>query len=1212
MLKKGKKLFVILLALCMVFIGICQVAFAEEPITDGVVNSTGTNAIEDQGEDLNSGNGGQFDGDGFNNEGNGLGDNDKNGENPPEPGDQDDEQEPVIGDLGDYLDEFRFYNSDTDEDYGAENTVKDGDTVGIEYSFYIPSADNAGIKSGSVLKLPALPDNIIVSENKINKEYELKDMDRNVLATWCVNDAREIVVTFTSGVEEHHSNITGTLELICSASVIAGKNETITFDLGPKAAFNKDFQIVYVPDENNPEIQVKKEGKLNKNTETIAWTITATANKNDRFATLAGYLITDTFDTEQMTLVENSVTVNGSTVAVTTTDEGFTYTFDQDFAAKTAEIKYETKVKSELFASTTQVKVENNVVLKMAEQMAGKDVTASANSKITVSDLFLQKDKGPAWSVYDEKEGAFLLQYAVEVRYAGTSAHILDVIANVNQNNYGKVAEYQDVKISYDKSAGKDEIAKLPNAEIVLVDGYKLKVDLDTAHKEAWVYYTVKIKDPKAISTFNANNYTKYGINNTAYLYLNNAEKAVASDYEDWDLNIKGQDNIIAFNKSGGFRVENDRYVVDENGNYIIDWTIDINAAKKDLTKTLTIIDTLGKGHTFNKDSVQFVGEDGKTVNGKVVEQYTNSGGYHVVKFEIKNLGPNSCQLKYTTTVSDLTNPYNGLTVFRNSATLKYEGIKDETINNREASTPVNNVIKKTGAYDAAASEYDGTRYYDWTIKVDDTKTKFTLNNVVLTDKLPTDHNLVAGSVKVGNQTIGTEKNGADAYYTLEKGTLKVYFNGTVTDATTVTFRTSTDTELNGTTKVVTKNDADINAKEFSKKLSSSTEVVVKYAPKLTKKSDYKDGDTANWEISINGGDKNSYITKQKATLVDELPPGLVYKDGTAELIAVDGSKISGELSVDYEESAKVLTFTLPDGLDLGKEYKLTFATKVTENITNVSNSITFDGSATETKATSPAMTLKNSALSGTISGENIRFAINKVDEKTKAPLAGAEFTLYEGNRVIQTAVSTADGTVLFDKGLRYDKTYSIVETKVPEGYQLDEKEYVLTVGTYDRQKKGAEVIFDGVKSQFTCNANNTLEITATVTNKAIEKKPEDSNDSSTPTPTPTPTPPVTPTPDPDPTPDPKPLPPDEGLEDPGNPGGDDDVVKPALPDDDHLELDKTANNKNDAGTKTTTENSDLPATGDQTQLILWTILLITSLSAAVAVVMYRRRIEKE
>lgn len=36
MLKKGKKFFVVLLAMCMIFIAVCQVAFAEDPAADGL------------------------------------------------------------------------------------------------------------------------------------------------------------------------------------------------------------------------------------------------------------------------------------------------------------------------------------------------------------------------------------------------------------------------------------------------------------------------------------------------------------------------------------------------------------------------------------------------------------------------------------------------------------------------------------------------------------------------------------------------------------------------------------------------------------------------------------------------------------------------------------------------------------------------------------------------------------------------------------------------------------------------------------------------------------------------------------------------------------------------------------------------------------------------------------------------------------------------
>ncbi|WP_312700492.1 SpaA isopeptide-forming pilin-related protein [Sedimentibacter sp.] len=63
------------------------------------------------------------------------------------------------------------------------------------------------------------------------------------------------------------------------------------------------------------------------------------------------------------------------------------------------------------------------------------------------------------------------------------------------------------------------------------------------------------------------------------------------------------------------------------------------------------------------------------------------------------------------------------------------------------------------------------------------------------------------------------------------------------------------------------------------------------------------------------------------------------------------------------------------------------------------------------------------------------RITINKVDGDN-APLAGAEFTLYnENNEIVGTAVSDASGRVVFDN--LSDGRYFVKETEAPAGYRL-------------------------------------------------------------------------------------------------------------------------------------------------------------------------------
>lgn len=1198
MLKKGKKLIVVLLTMSIVLGGVCQVALADEPGANGF--GDGSNIYENEDQGITEGDEGLIEDQTpggveiVNRDQNEENDSSDKGQQQPAE-DENDEQE-VIGDLSKYLDGFRFYNTDTDIDYDTENTVRDGDSVGIVFTFHIDSANDAEIKDGSVFTLPALPSNIEIEDSKIGVSHS---MDENNIASWQINQNREIVVTFGDGVNTHYNNINGRVEIYCTASIIDEKTETIHFDLGEYNAQGKDFVIVYVPAVNTPEIKVTKDGKLNKNAGTITWTVKATANTNDRFASLAGYQIRDTFNKEELTLIKDSVTVGGIFVNVTDIEEGgFEYTFDKSFDKKEAVIQYQTSVNPELFASETEKSVENKVKLTMA----GEEVSAEANKSIQVTDLYLWKNKGGKMS-YDAATNTFLLTYHVPVRYSTQleKVQVVDVIQNLK--DHLTAADYTSVRVSYgsDKAPGNDSAwtELKQGGDYTIDESKKLTVNLDTSYSEALIEYTVRINDAKALST--VKNYTNYRIHNTAYLYLNGGEKAVKSDYENWDINIGSGDQIITFNKTGTFRMSDKIYVI-EDGKYLIDWNIKINKAKKDLQGKITVTDTIGKGHVLDEKSVKFVDEKGIEYTELATSVNKNDSG--AVVFTIEGLGARECNIRYTTKVNDFT--HNGGT-FKNEAVLHYEGIEDETINGT-ATIDYKNIIQKSGSYDAEKSEYDGTRYYNWKIVINDMENKFVLNHLKMTDTLPKDHKLVSGSIKVDGETIGTERSDSEPYYTInEKGYPVVHFPGTVKETKIVTISTSTDTKLDGITTIETKNIGHISADEFQSDLRSTGTAKVNYTPKLVKKTDYKNGETVNWEISINDGSNDSYITKQNATLIDELPPGLVYEEGSAKLLKKDGSVVDG-LVANYETSSKTLTMTLPDGLDLGKAYKVVFATTVVENLKDISNTIIFDGTATEeTIATSGSVTLKNSSLNGMISGDNIRFAIQKVDEKTNTPLSGAKFAIYNAKgEELQTVTSGEDGLLVFDKGLQYRSEYTVKELEAPEGYQLDSTPYKLIIGAFDKAKNGAEVTFNEETATFTRNSNNTLEIYSTITNKAEEGKP-----TPTPNPVPNPTPTPTPVPDPTPTPDPAPLPPDENLEDPEKPG-DDDVLRPELPDDEHLEIEETTKNKKKDETKSANENPDLPQTGDNSQLILWMVLLITSLSAAAVIITYRRKVEKK
>src|SRR5699024_1708209 len=79
---------------------------------------------------------------------------------------------------------------------------------------------------------------------------------------------------------------------------------------------------------------------------------------------------------------------------------------------------------------------------------------------------------------------------------------------------------------------------------------------------------------------------------------------------------------------------------------------------------------------------------------------------------------------------------------------------------------------------------------------------------------------------------------------------------------------------------------------------------------------------------------------------------------------------------------------------------------------------------------------IKNERLTGKV-------IINKVDEENEA-LEGAEFTLMGPNGFSETKTSDNSGMIVFDN-LEWG-TYTLTETKAPEGYRLLKKEITIEI----------------------------------------------------------------------------------------------------------------------------------------------------------------------
>ena len=119
----------------------------------------------------------------------------------------------------------------------------------------------------------------------------------------------------------------------------------------------------------------------------------------------------------------------------------------------------------------------------------------------------------------------------------------------------------------------------------------------------------------------------------------------------------------------------------------------------------------------------------------------------------------------------------------------------------------------------------------------------------------------------------------------------------------------------------------------------------------------------------------------------------------------------------------------VPDGIPLG-DYTLR-ETYIPENykgllkVADQSFTLTEDNNTYDAPYTLNVTDIYNTSL-----------RVYKQDTDTKVFLAGAEFTLYDGDgKVIETKVSDENGLVVFSKVLEYGKSYTVKETKAPDGY---------------------------------------------------------------------------------------------------------------------------------------------------------------------------------
>lgn len=975
--------------------------------------------------------------------------------------------DPVVtnGDFTKYLTKFAFTDHLGNPFTESHPVTKDSNVI-IRYEFKIPNKETIQGGSTYILKMPNVfqLDGLSGAAQKLNKQWAGAVEE---VPNWTVNNNATITVKFPKTLTQ--SNIEGFMEISCSVDADQLKEETIIFDLGQLEGFGQEYQTDFKPEVEKKSPEVAKKGTLNREDQTITWTVIATPDKGDN--NLEGYTLIDTFDKKQV-FVKGSVELDGTKTAdPELTDNGWNYKFGK-ISNGSHTLTYKTKLTDEFFESDYKSNgakdmsaiAANTVTIKTGDSKG----EASADASVRVVRYAFWKDKNASNNIgYDDDAKKPYLGFQLKGWYDTAGRELPVTFTDKLPEGTSLMETEGQLTVKY----GSGNAVKLtkaagstPGENEYTYDTAtrEFKVTLDPKYNNNFVYVNYKIwLDTEAAVK-------KGSVRNTAVMTVGN--HVSISDYEDSSWGSGYQKGKLGLTKSGAFaRVEDDN---------TIKWTVTVNNnPTKTVNGDIQFKDVLPEGLEY------IAGSFNANYKGKN-EKNVQVNGNELI-FTIKDLGKNKCTITYTTRIKggalQFTQNANGnspAVSFKNHVFLEWDGNKQDITGT--GSVNIQTFVSKKGSYNSSKDEFN------WTIWL---RSKgIYIHNMVVTEKLPEGHRLVEGSLKYGDKVLGTEKSADQPYYEVSGDSIIIYFPEQMlpTDKNDMTLSTVTD-ETKAETKpekVSAVNEVSVRADEFKTELTAKAEVNVSYTPDVEKTTSYKKGNYVEWTVNVNKN--HAVITKQKAEITDQLQPGLTYREGSVKLIDVtaNNKEISG-MDSDYDDVSGKIVFTFPDGLDLTHQFKVLFITDVTSATGNIKNTVTFDASAKETKVTSGSVPLILSGMNSGLTGDNIRFILNKTDAEDNAPLENVEFQLYDHNKNEVGSVMKTDnkGRIAFDAGLKYGNTYYLKETKALNDYVLDAAEHKLVIG--EKESDRVQVQFDGRDYTFSLDENGTLNFGFTITNEA-------------------------------------------------------------------------------------------------------------------------------
>ena len=511
--------------------------------------------------------------------------------------------------------------------------------------------------------------------------------------------------------------------------------------------------------------------------------------------------------------------------------------------------------------------------------------------------------------------------------------------------------------------------------------------------------------------------------------------------------------------------------------NRTIKWSLVVNKDKH-VMNDVVITDTLPKGLTLDSNSLVIThGETSLTKDTDYTLSYTESTGEIIINFATPVT--DVVRVEYITSF-DFNQIEDGKTSFTNHAVLDWKPENEETKKTmKKTSTFIpNNDTQlngsKGGSYNAQTKEVT------WQVGVN--YTERTINNAIVEDIILGKQNFDMNTVEVYKMKINPNGNwikdgdalNKDTDYTIEaiKGEndepgFKLTL-GKINSAYVIVYKTDLHEQLivkNYENTAILKD----GATEFPLKATVS---VGNNGGKYTNKEAAQNKDNPRvleWKLWIN----QTQSTVSDAVVTDTPSTNQIILKDSFQLygtnVAENGNVTKNEsdlltegedYTLSFKEDAKGKEyFELSFKKEINRPYVLEYDTFIMAgNNQTVNNDASFTGQqiTTEPTKTNYNHVVKLTGASGDIDSRVGQLEVTKVDAKTKEPLKGAEFSLFNSNGSIKikTLTTDEDGKVLFQNLLFGE--YLLKETKAPNGYVsgVNETGQMITI---DKETKSGE-----------------------------------------------------------------------------------------------------------------------------------------------------------